>query len=374
MKFLKKLLSSLFVLALTLLFADTLLRFIPSPVQYPPWHEIGDPNSIVGIEIVPSTKAVERSACAVSEITTNALGWRDKERSLKKTPELTRIAVLGDSFIEGSQVNDDQIFTRQLEKILGDKFEVLNFGLSSIGTVQESILYEKLVKKFDPDIVITAFYLNDVQNNDPVLEGGPGKNTPLAYLDENGNIIRFSDEKPFYAFRKWLRIQSPLFRLVKAVYGRLNGFADKYDERTAASTYPKAYSAYGEPETDDWRRAWNTTEGSFLALKKETEPEKKFFMMLVPGMLEVAPDPARLIRSNFGEKYPPSGFDPQYPRNRLLGFAQKNGIDVIDPQLPMVKYIAENNLEYPYFSYTCDGHLNPLGLKLLAEEAATIIR
>lgn len=373
MKFLLKTLPGLGILILTILFADFVLRFVPSPVQYPPWHEIGDPASLVGIEIIPSTKTQEREPCLTANITTNSLDWRDKERTVKKPDSVTRIAVLGDSYIEGSQVNDDQTFTRQLEQMLPPgKFEVLNFGLSSIGTVQERILYEKLVKNYDPDIVIVAFYMNDVRNNDPVLEGGPGKNTPLAYLDENGQVIRFTSAGPFYGLRKWLRNNSTLFRLAKTAFGQLSGMISRPQVSTTVSSYPVAYLSYVPPTDSDWQRAWNTTEQTVLALKREIEPDRRFFLMLIPDIVEVAPDPAALVRKNYGVD-PPPGFDVNYPRLRLTGFAEKNGIKVIDPQPELISYRKTHDLQFPYFSFTCDGHLSPLGLKLLAEKALTDI-
>lgn len=103
-------------------------------------------------------------------LTYNSTGMRDRERSLAKIRR--RVVVLGDSYVEGLQLPDDKTVTRDLEKLLGDSWEVLNFGITGAGTTESLLIYNHLAKSYSPDIVALFFYVgNDVRNNSPTLEG-----------------------------------------------------------------------------------------------------------------------------------------------------------------------------------------------------------
>lgn len=95
-------------------------------------------------------------------LTTNALGMRDRERTLAKPPGVLRIALLGPSHVMGSGVADDDTFTRLLEQRLngpdaaaaGRKVEVLNFGVAAYALTQQLGILEERVLKFQPDVVV----------------------------------------------------------------------------------------------------------------------------------------------------------------------------------------------------------------------------
>ena len=99
-------------------------------------------------------------------VTTNSFGFRDRPRAIEKPPDTTRIAVLGDSFIEAIQVPLEQTVTSQLEARLKSRFpdaaiEVMNFGVSNYGVGQYLLLYQSYVRTFKPDfVVVFASYLN----------------------------------------------------------------------------------------------------------------------------------------------------------------------------------------------------------------------
>src|SRR5262245_28459975 len=72
----------------------------------------------------------------------NAYGHRGRERPLAKSPDKYRILVLGDSFTEGVQVGEDDLFTAVLEHD-DPRLEVLNTGVGGYGTVQEYLYLER---------------------------------------------------------------------------------------------------------------------------------------------------------------------------------------------------------------------------------------
>lgn len=53
-----------------------------------------------------------------TNVSYSSFGLRDSEHSLQKAPGVFRIAVLGDSYIEGLQVPLDSVFSKVLERTL----------------------------------------------------------------------------------------------------------------------------------------------------------------------------------------------------------------------------------------------------------------
>jgi lysophospholipase L1-like esterase len=102
-------------------------------------------------------------------LTTNSRGFRGPEREQRERQGKLRILVLGDSYTAGMQVNDDQLFTTQLEKKLnqdgGAKTEVINAGVAAWATDQELLYFESEGKHFSPSIVVLAVAPNDLRES-----------------------------------------------------------------------------------------------------------------------------------------------------------------------------------------------------------------
>jgi len=94
----------------------------------------------------------------------NALGWRDRERSVDKPEGTFRIAVLGDSYVEAFQVEQDSTFVARAERAFQrvhppafDHVEVMNFGRSGMSPAEESIVLERDVFPCHPNAVLVLF-------------------------------------------------------------------------------------------------------------------------------------------------------------------------------------------------------------------------
>ena len=117
-------------------------------------------------------------------VSNNALGMRDDEIEAKKPGE-KRVAVLGDSFTWGVGTATGERFTEVIEK-LDPAFNVLNFGVSGYGTVQQSVQLEQALAQ-DPDAVVVAFCLG----NDPLDNLLPFRynyHKPTAELGPDGKV------------------------------------------------------------------------------------------------------------------------------------------------------------------------------------------
>ncbi|MDI3467571.1 MAG: hypothetical protein OJF50_006392 [Nitrospira sp.] len=91
----------------------------------------------------------------------NDAGFRDVNHPVAKSADITRVLVIGDSVTEGSGVGQDQIFTHYVQDSLGSRYEVINLGMSGLNTPQEVHLLEMEGLKYEPDVVVLNFVLND---------------------------------------------------------------------------------------------------------------------------------------------------------------------------------------------------------------------
>lgn len=96
----------------------------------------------------------------------NSYGIRNRELSLEKDSNVTRIMALGDSFIWGDGLRNEDLVTVKLESTLkaktGKDFEVVNTGIGGFNAQDE---YEQLVRLYPiykPEIVIQFFFTNDL--------------------------------------------------------------------------------------------------------------------------------------------------------------------------------------------------------------------
>ena len=78
-----------------------------------------------------------------------------------------RILALGDSYVEGAQVQGNQTMAARLEAMLsqqlGRPVEVINAGVFGYGTAQEYLLLDEMGVKYQPDLVVLFFcHCNDI--------------------------------------------------------------------------------------------------------------------------------------------------------------------------------------------------------------------
>ncbi len=101
-------------------------------------------------------------------VQTNADGFRNGD------PEQTaasrrRILVLGDSFVWGLFLDNDELMPQRLQRELagaGYEVDVMNYGMAGFGTDQELLVLREFGPRLDPSLVVLAFfYSNDFEDN-----------------------------------------------------------------------------------------------------------------------------------------------------------------------------------------------------------------
>ena len=89
----------------------------------------------------------------------NSDGQRDKEISKEK--HKPRIIALGNSCTFGWGIDSDLIYTRRLEQILDEHYEIINAGVPGYSSFQGQIYFESDLVKLKADYVLILFGWND---------------------------------------------------------------------------------------------------------------------------------------------------------------------------------------------------------------------
>lgn len=101
-----------------------------------------------------------------TKVTINADGFRGPMLPARAAADSahTRIVVLGDSYVFGHGVEDDEIFTVRLESLL-PAVDVANLGVTGYSTDQELLLLQDRAFDYDPDVVMLFACSNDLLDN-----------------------------------------------------------------------------------------------------------------------------------------------------------------------------------------------------------------
>lgn len=190
-------------LLVAFLIAEVGLRlFFPQPLAGVMFSE--DP--VMGFWNRPNLdkqKFQSEPGCPFYHVTTDANGYRIVvSTGAAASPGTKRVLVLGDSFTFGVGVEDSETFPAVLEGILNRRaketkpFEVINAGCAGWGTENELAFWRARSEELKPDVLVVAFFINDLQDN-------------MRHL-----LFRIQDGRPVEASRKGL---AQIRRMIKAI-------------------------------------------------------------------------------------------------------------------------------------------------------------
>lgn len=162
----RRILIAVGLVTYTLTFAEGFVRLfepqliMPRYVSSAPWGVRGNISNAKYWHHTPETNV---------EFRINSQGLRaDREYPLTPPADVCRIAVFGDSFFMGYELDVRDAFTSQLETALlshGIRAEVLNFSVSGFGTAEMLRTYEGYARRFNPDAVIFQWHSTDIDDN-----------------------------------------------------------------------------------------------------------------------------------------------------------------------------------------------------------------
>jgi len=187
----KNLCLLLFSLLVTFVMAEVYFRaFNPHENVKSEQNIFFEYNDALGWQLIPNMSGVVSSKHEYHTVVTiNNAGMRDKERHVAKTSGEKRIAVLGDSFTTGMDVDDKAVFTQIMENNLFKNIEVLNFGVNGYGPTQEYLLLKLRALSYKPDVVVMVIYMgNDFDDIIGLSDWIDGYKRPQAVLNKQGKI------------------------------------------------------------------------------------------------------------------------------------------------------------------------------------------
>lgn len=347
-----------------------------SGVAYPVFMQ---PDERLGWSFVPGAHGFSAHEGFV-HVAINRAGFRDVERRIEKEPGIYRVAVLGDSFVDATNVAEEAGFVRQIERALGAecggrRFEVLNFGVSGYGAGQEFLLLRERVRAYKPDLVVLAFYNgNDVADTTNAVSKGWQDNKPL-FTERDGKLVAepFPTED-WHAWANWLR---PIVAFVDHV--RVAGVAKQVisgkplwgktrdatpDDQAAALAQnmlpkPQHPEMFCPPKNAVWERSWSLVEALIETMHKTVEENgARFLLVGVPEPVQAYPTEAG--RAEIARRS--SLCSLSYPEESLGAFATHSGIDY----LPLAPALQEETDRTHVFFYGVTtalgrGHWNERG-------------
>jgi len=389
-----------------------LLNLAPPPQPNP---TIWEPHPLFGWWHVPYSGGLFHSDYNEfeAEVRINARGLRDREIGYDNPTGALRILSLADSFGEALQVNLPDTYHKQLEtrliESLGRPVEVINAGVGGWGTDQESIFYVAEGFRYQPDIVLLAFFIrNDAVNNYGPLEiarNGGSQQKQFFTLSPGGELIpppvqEQADEAAETRLSNpdarstpaentapllWLaddlwrgsalyRFLMPYLRDIPAVVQRLGPSGILGGEAIVRANHPATpipFFVYQSPPDDDFAAAWTLTEAIIGRLRDEVESRgSKLAVVLVAAPEQVYPEQWAQTVAGHPDMQNRT-WDLDAPNRRLAEFLTAAGIPHLD--LMPVFQDAAAQPGAPRLHLRHDQHWTVEGHRLAAESIHTFL-
>ena len=349
------------------LLCEGLLHFIHPQVFRRPqvWHF----DAELGWGHVPQSVGRLVSPEFDVEMRISGIGLRDREFSAEKASDSRRIALFGDSFVEGWGMSVESVVSRKLEACLrkqNSHTEVANFGVAGYGTDQALLFFERQGQQFKPDDVMLFFYGNDLWNNASRKGIGAERGyKPYFRMSKDGRLDlrgvpvrktvfwdRVDDKALSYKMRlhRYLSQHWHLYKLI------LKSFQPEVPVGQQQAFYD---GLYGPDEAGRYEKAWDLTGRLLQEFNKRVEESgAEFTVVHVPSIVQVEQENWQAKRRLHGLV---GDFDLRKPNSRLADFARKYDLKLIDLLDDYRQRAASTTL------YLRDSHWNAAGHALAAE-------
>jgi hypothetical protein len=309
----------------------------------------------------------------------NSQGFRGRElpaEPARASDGMLRIVFVGDSFLIGSAVREEQLVTSLVEAGLrsrGREAEVFNLSGVDWGTAQEILALRELGRPLAPDAVVLFVYpANDWINNSMLLAGRSTVSAgdpirPYLVREEGELRVRYLDP-----LRAVVRRHSRLFAtLERRVLAKTAGGVSAEDSagRLLRGGAPREdleiFRTHADPR-DRWERAWGTSFELLRAFRDEcAELGARLLVVVVPSVHQVvaAAKSIRLdIEARTARGQPLSEIlDWELPERRLADFFAAEGIEARLLLGPLREGARQGDR-----IYSGDEHLAPRGHELAA--------
>jgi GDSL-like Lipase/Acylhydrolase family len=281
--------------------------------------------------------------------------WGYRNPTDRQTAE---IALIGDSYVEGWYVSDEQTVARRLEARV--ERPVVNLGVAGYGTLQELIVLKRDALRFRPNVVVWFFFEGNDLYDDHTFE-----NAMRAVPGE-------ADEERFTRGDRWRhrsftlnllkglrRLSSPIFPIRPPYVGFLDN----------AQGPPQTlyFARYAAVPWDDWIESrWITARGSLQQAVEVTRARNiKLIICFVPIKFRVYRPFIELPAASPAQSW---GVWPI--RKRFAEFCHSERVSCLDLTPLFQKAVRRGGMPYA----PVDTHWSVEGHDLVAERLADEIR
>jgi hypothetical protein len=329
----------------------------------------------------------------------NARGIRGPALPYEKPDGTFRVVILGDSFIEGYSVNREDRVAEQLEKLLtgqdpSRKYEVIALGTAGYSTDQELIWLEAEGIKYEPDVVVTMFYMNDVWFNG---QSKYWRGEKPAFVMQNGELTltnvpvpdpragkKEKKKESGRGFRHWIRANSKIYALISLSLENspgLRGVATtlglvsprEEDEDDGGPRVADELSVFQKTLPTDTQRGWAMTEAILDEMDAVAQQAGADFIAFhIPFKGVVYPADWGPILAKLG--IPQDQLDPGAVKQQFDRICANRDLDCIEPTAEYVRVAQERGPDGERLYYVQDNHWKPGGHALAAQLLAKRIR
>ncbi|MBC8494549.1 SGNH/GDSL hydrolase family protein [archaeon] len=339
--------SRIFLTIITIIIVLAILEIILTIRENPSYKsdrfEILD-NPILGYRGTETVEEIITNPNGSKEVLgRNSLGFRDKERSFENKNNQSRIVVLGDSVMLGEKVRANESIPSLLNKKTqqtNEQYEFINLAQNGYTAVQELEILKMYGIKYDPELVIIGYVINDA---------GTPDNGPIALMQGHREAINWKNRILKQAgMPRSCEVKNFFnkFMIVKEFQTKINNLKPNNNKSSVYNLWSPYYKDQCE---------WGTVEYAFLEIAKISK-EKEFEVLLVimPFMW-------------MGEDI--SDLQEIYDLVRAEG--EKNGFHI----LSLVEPIEEqgfSNMKFDSYHFSIEG--NKFSSDIIFEEVQKILK
>jgi hypothetical protein len=291
---------------------------------------------------------------------------RDREYAAEKPKGMRRIIVLGDSFVTGLGVEDNEVFTEVMEGSLVSNVEVINFGVNGFGPTQEYLQLTSKGFRYNPDIVLMVVYIrNDLSDLLGTYDWIKGYQRPRPLLQEDGGIGFDNIPVPLPSSRKTELIKSRIFppNLLEFLRKRLAG---KYDIQEMPPEISICRKQYPAEIAQAYKILEATIKSTLSACRKKNA---EFVVIIAPSIVQVRDDYFwRKIKSDYGIK--DDLYDLYLPNKEIKNICERQKVPLLDLTEGLKAYTAKGKDLY----YPINQHWNPEGHLAAAGQIVDFLR
>jgi len=325
----------------------------------------------------------------------NSQGLRDREHSLERPANVIRIAVVGDSFSEAKEVDQDATYWSVMERELNrrlpagsPRIEVINFGTDGYGLSQEYLVLKEKVWRYDPQIILLSgtlhsFVLHSSRKFGTVSAEGP---VPFFVRSGEGVVLDRDSQQEQRAFVPPSRMSeliadstnsSRVLALVNTVRRQLAQDASDLEKRlhgasvaTQKEVKDTENAVLRGPADADLESAWQISEALIrVAHTEAVAHHAELWLVLLDMAPQVDPDPAKraaVMRT--------LGIDDLFIGDKLFaGFAEREGIKHAMLAPALMEYAQQHRAVLHGFPHRPrnSGHWNAIGHQAAGHLIAT---